>query len=264
MYYAPEAKTESGSFDEDDDSVQDSDRDDETVMTESHIIGDSMFDVDSDAEEEEEEECIDGMDSDYKRALTFQSGEASSKRRIRLGPPQDCDVLGRKVPPQLHLKRVENMLYRLSGGISLELVHASPRAVTASKKSADSFDNTLSTSSTGMTALSPGLQAKMNKKARKLAYDDFDKLLGLESRNANPVYRIMSSFMGPLMRMIRVGVYAVRLSFNVATWRDPYLSFWILVMLSFVCLILIVFPWRAFFTLTSVVCLGPQVCLRMR
>jgi len=263
VYYIPEAKPESGSGadddDDDDDSMQDSDRDDETVMTESQMIGDSMFDLD-DAEEEEEDGITDGMDSDYKRALAFQSGEDSTRRRIRVGPPQDCDVLGRKVPPQLTLKRVENMLNKFSGNVSLELVHAPPRALSASRS--DSLDNAASSSTTGMAAPSAALQAKIDKKARKLAYDDFDKLLGLQSRNANPIHRIMSSFMGPIMRMIRVGVFLVRLSFNVTTWRDPYLSFWVLVMLCLLCLILIVFPWRSFFTLMSVVCLGPQVSLQ--
>jgi hypothetical protein len=252
VYYA---STESvgvdsgGSGDEDEDS-DDSDRDEETVMTESQMIGDNMFDLDSDAEEEEDA-SMDGIDFNYRRAMAMQSGAANAHRRIRLGPPQDTDVSGRRVPPQVQLKKVEHMLYKASRGVSVELVHAPPRTelVFPSQDSATS----------GITPPSPAVQASVSKRARKIQYDDFDKLLGLQTRSANPVHRIMSSFMGPLMRMIRVGVYLVRISFNATTWRDPYLSFWILVLLSVLCLILIVFPWRSFFFLTSVVCLGPQV-----
>lgn len=230
----------------------DSERDDETVMTESQMVGDTMFDLESEGEEEEEMN-MEGVDFNYKRAMTHQSsGVITSKRRLRLGPPQDTDVSGRKVPPQLQLKKVETLLYKLSRGISVELVHAPPLAEQTVTAPVD-------VAATGMIPPSAEVQANVMKKARKLTYDDFDKLLGLQSRTGNPIHRIMSSFMGPLMRMIRVGVYLIRISFNVTTWRDPYLSFWVLVMLSSLCLLLIVFPWRLFFLASSVVCLGPQV-----
>lgn len=221
------------------------------------MISDNMFDLDSDADEDEG--SMEGMDSDYKRAMMLQKENSDSKRRVRLGPPQDSDVIGRKVPPQLQLKKVENMLNKVSRGIAVELVHAPPTLAAPKNETLSSLQGS---SSTGMTAPSAELQAKMNKKARKLAYDDFDKLLGLQSKGGNPIQRIMSSFMGPLMRMIRVGICLVRLSFNVTTWRDPYLSFWVLVGLSLICLILIVFPWRSFFGLLSIICLGPQVSLQ--
>jgi hypothetical protein len=253
VYYTPAAPTaESGSVGEDESDL-DSDRDDETVMTESQMIGDTMFDLESEGEEEEMN--MEGVDFNYKRAMTLQSNEVNAKRRIRLGPPQDTEVSGRKVPPQLQLKRVETMLYKVSRSVSVELVHAPPRAVRPGAVSTDGQ----SVASSGMTAPSAEVQASVMKKAKKIPYDDFDKLLGLQSRNANPVHRIMSSFMGPLMRMIRVGVYLMRISFNVTTWRDPYLSFWVLVMLTSLCLLLIIFPWRFFFLISSVICLGPQV-----
>ena len=232
--------------------MEDSERDDETVMTESQMLSDNMFDLESDADEDEG--CIEGMDSDYKRAMILQKGNAVEKRRIRLGPPQDSDVVGRKVPPQLQLKKVENMLNKVSSGVAVELVHAPPVA-----RASKSDTVSVSMVDSGMTAPSADLNMKMSKKARKIAFDDFDKLLGLQSKSGNPIHRIMSSFMGPLMRMIRIGVFVIRLSFNIGTWRDPYLSFWVLVGLSVICLILIVFPWRSFFGLLSLICLGPQV-----
>jgi hypothetical protein len=243
---------ESGSVDEDDDSDMDSDHDDETVMTESQMIGDNMFDIESDNEDEEEEHT----DFNYRPAMDSQSEGPIAKRRLRLGPPQDSDVSGKKVPPQVTLKHVEIKLNKLSLHVASELVHAPPRLqqVDVSIPENDAY------ASTGMTAPSVEIQNRARKKAKKIHYDDFDKLLGLQSRSANPVHRIMSSFMGPLMRMIRVPVYLMRISFNVTTWRDPFLSFWVLVMLITMCFILIIFPWRSFFFLASALCLGPQVC----
>jgi hypothetical protein len=257
VYYHTEEPTHNtGAGNEDgDDSDSESDRDDETVMTESQMMGDSLFDLDSDEDAENGEE--EGVDFNYKRAMAYQTADSvtSKQRRLRLGPPQDTEVRGRKVPPQLQLKKVETLLYKWSMGVSVEMVHAPPRLEHRGTVSLDGLD----TASTGMTAPSPEVMASVMKRSKKVATDDFDRLLGLESGSANPIHRIMSSFMGPLMRMIRVVVYLLRVAFNVSTWRDPYLSFWVLVLLCFVCVLLIVFPWRMFFLVTSSVCLGPQV-----
>jgi C2 domain len=252
VYYSAEAPvaTDNGSIEEDC-SEADSEHDDETVMTESHMIGDSLYDLDSDHEDDETN--ILGADFHYKRAVNQEVSVGAYNRRNRIGPPQDTDTTsGNKIPPQMQLKKVEALLHKFSKSISVEMVHAPPRLETST-----SFGDNLA--APGMTAPSRELQEKMTKKIKKHLYDDFDKLLGLSSGSSNPVYRIMSSFLGPLMRMIRIAVYLMRISFNVSTWRDPYLSFWVLVMLISLCLLLIVFPWRMFFLVSSVVCLGPQV-----
>jgi hypothetical protein len=254
VYYTTEEPAQNAGQGSDDegDSDSNSDHDDETVMTESHMIGDSLFDLDSDEDGENEEE--EGVDFNYKRAMAYQTTNAvtSTQRRLRLGPPQDTEVKGKKVPPQLQLKKVENLLYKFSLGVSVELVHAPPQR---GEVNLDALDPAL----TGMTAPSPEVLANVKKRSKKGSTDEFDKLLGLESGSANPIHRIMSSFMGPLMRMIRVPVYLLRVAFNVSTWRDPYLSFWVLVLLCFVCFLLVIFPWRIFFFVVSLVCLGPQV-----
>ena len=248
VYYTTELPTSTENADEGD-SDADSDRDDETVMTESQMLGDSLYDLDSD---NDDEDYLEGTDHNYKLAMSTQSKGGAYDRRLRIGPPQDTDLSGgNKIPPQVQLKKVEALLHKFSRSVSVEMVHAPP-----SFEKKDTFDNIMST---GMTAPSRELQDKMIKKAKKVVFDEFDKLLGLQARNANPVHRIMSSFMGPLMRMIRVGIFLIRISFNVSTWRDPYLSFWVLMLLSSICFVLIFFPWRAFFLVASVVCLGPQV-----
>jgi hypothetical protein len=253
VYYAaaPATENEAGASDEEEDSEEDSDRDDETVMTETQLIGDSMFDLESDPDEDDDEP-MEGLDFNYKRAMMKQTERARAvMRRIRLGPPQDIDVQGKKIPPQVILKRVENTLHKVSLRISQELIHERPQA---HRVGATSFTDNQSSSAATKEQIPP-----MSKRAKKLQLDDFDKLLGLQSRTNNPINRIASSFLGPLMRMIRVGVYLIRIAFNVSTWRDPFLSFWIFVFLSTLCVILVFFPWRSFFLLASLVCLGPQV-----
>lgn len=216
-------------------------------MTESHMVGDSMFDLDSEAEDDEELN-VEAADFNYKRAMSHQDNQALAQKRIRLGPPQDADVSGSsKVPPQLQLKKVEHLVYKSSMNISVERV-----AVPARK------DNTCDLTNGNYNSID-SLPPNFQKKVKKAPLDDFDKLLGLQSKSANPVLRIMSSFMGPLMRILRVPVYIVRVGFNVTTWRDPYLTFWIFAALVVLCFVLIVIPWRSFFLVSTSLCFGPQV-----
>lgn len=246
MYYTTAATEEHGSGDEDDSEASDSDHDDETIMTESHMVGDSMFDLDSEGDDDEEM-GVDAADFNYKRAMSQQNNHAIAQKRIRLGPPQDADVTGsKKVPPQLQLKKVEQLVHKTSKNIAVERVAVPPPNQYATGDPCCSVGN---------VDLPPNLE----KKARKPALDDFDKLLGLHSKSANPFLRIMASFMGPLMRILQVPVYAVRVAFNVTTWRDPYLTFWVFVSLVFACMVLVVFPWRSFFFLFTSLCFGPQV-----
>ena len=76
---------------------------------------------------------------------------------------------------------------------------------------------------TGFSA-APSNAAQEAMKKKKIPLDEFDKLLGLHTKNLNLVQQIASGFLGPLMRMIRILVYITRVSFNVATWQDPILS----------------------------------------
>jgi hypothetical protein len=232
------------SFDEDDSSDM-SDRaeqEDETVMTE----GDLAFD-DSDMDDEDETMNPTSTSADSLNV------SARDKRRICTGPPQNNDVMPlKRIPPQVHLARIEAKLHQLSLGLANELIHVPVKWVDETlplgvepNLLGDEPDNLQSSGS--------------KKKKKKLHWDDFDKLLRLRERHPNPVLRITSAFLGPLMRMLRIFLYAVRVSFNVTTWRDPFLSFWVLATLIFLFVILLVFPWRAFLFLAGWVSLGPQV-----
>lgn len=242
-----------GAGEEDDDDTENMDEgDDETIMGGT----DSMFGLDLDGDLDDEEQDQEGAPFAYRdQGGLIQSSD--STRRIKLGPPQDADVRGRKIPPQVQLQKVEKLIHKASCKVSVELVTV-PATVESSSASGPGHP-------TGSAALmtndsSRTLEEQISAlKKRKAVYDEFDKLLGLQTRTANPVLRIMSSFLGPLMRMIRVFIFVFRISFHISTWKDPFLSFWCLVFLAFVCLVLIVFPWRTFFLVAITATLGPQV-----
>lgn len=222
-------------------------------MTESQMMGDDGFDMDS-ASDEDDEANLEGADYNYKKvalAQKQQKGKTRLVQRVRLGPPQDSDVKGKKVPPQVTLKKMENLMYKFSKNVSVEFVHSGPQTENDGDLCLD----------TGMTPPSKELRTKMAQKAKKAQADEYDKILGLTVSYTNPIQRIMSSFMGPVMRMMRVAVFIMRIAYNLSAWRDPILSFWLLVILVTLFLILIVFPWRSFFFLTSIATMGPQVSI---
>lgn len=238
IYVSPVGDEDRSSSDDDseeDDSTQ-GDRDDEGMMDQ----GDDAYEnLDSDDEEEEEE-----LESNRDRAGFLGSGKASLSRRIRVGPPQNSDTSGRKVPPQVHLSKVEHMMHRLTKNISVEHVHFPPPHLQMQL---------------GKEVNAKGPASDVITAKEKQNFDDFDRLLGFRTKNPNPILRITSSFLGPLMRMIRIVIYATRIAFNLTAWRDPYLTFWIFAFFSVLTFILLIFPWRTFFFLSTLVLLGPQV-----
>lgn len=204
---------------------------------------DGYGDMDSDDEEGEGEG---GGGGGIEKAKLLGAGEASTTRRIRVGPPQNSDTSGRKVPPQVHLSRVEHLLHKASKNISVEHVHFAPPHIQIQL---------------GKDVNYKAPAADVISAKEKQNFDEFDRLLGFRVRNPNPILRITSSFLGPLMRIIRIVIYAVRISFNLTTWRDPFLTFWAFSFLCTLTFVLLIFPWRTFFFLTSGVLLGPQVCI---
>mmetsp|Transcript_120204 Transcript_120204/g.245696 ORF Transcript_120204/g.245696 Transcript_120204/m.245696 type:complete len:456 (-) Transcript_120204:2772-4139(-) len=218
--------------------------------------GDGMLD---DAEygyeniDESDEENVDAEEypSKNKRKGRFlEARKVSKSHQIHAGPEQNNDKSGiQKVPPQLHLTKVESMLHRASKNISVEHVHFPPPKLQ---------------SQLGKEINAKGPAGDVLTAKEKKHYDEFDKLLGYRLKNPNPIMRITSSFLGPLMRIIRIANYAFRISFNISTWRDPYVTFWVFMFLFGLAFILLIFPWRTFFFLSSLVLLGPQnIALRI-
>lgn len=249
VYYtaAPPVGGESTRGDEDDDSSEDSENDDESMDT-----ADTMFNLDYDVDELDdplvEQETIQNAYQQQGNLLE----PTVTKTRLKLGPPQDVDRRGDKVPPQLQLQKTERRMHNYSFKIAVEPVFAQ-----ANTGEESNIGNPRNAKGESREVLLNDQNAALKK--RKAVYDEFDKLLGLKSRSANPLSRIMSSFLGPLMRMCRIILYAFRISYHTFSWRDPFLSFWVLVALCFLCLVLIAFPWRQFFFLAVAALLGPQV-----
>ena len=230
-----EQDDESSDDDSEDDDSDQGDRDDEGMMDQGDDGYGNMEDSDEEAEDDDE---MGGKNR------IFESGKASTTRRIRVGPPQNSDTSGRKVPPQVHLSRVEHMLHRATKNISVEHVHFPPPHLQMQL---------------GKEVNVKGPASDVITQKEKQNFDEFDRLLGFRTKNPNPILRITSSFLGPLMRIIRIVIYATRIAFNLSSWRDPYLTFWAFSFFCTLAFILLIFPWRTFFFLSSLVLLGPQV-----
>jgi hypothetical protein len=248
IYVAPVEEQAVGGQDdseeESDDESQEGGNEGEGMMDEEDEEGyGKMDDSDEDSDDDDEDEAQRAARKKKKQGRLFEAGQASKTRRIRVGPPQNSDKSGRKLPPQAHLSRVEHMLHKATKNISVEHVHFPPPHVQ---------------SQLGKEVNAKGPAGDVLTAKEKQHYDEFDKLLGYRTKNPNPIVRITSSFLGPLMRMIRIVIYAVRISFNICSWRDPYLSFWIFAFLCALAFVLLIFPWRTFFFLASLVLLGPQ------
>jgi len=74
----------------------------------------------------------------------------------------------------------------------------------------------------------------------------------------NPLAALTATFLEPVMKAIEVYLVSVRASFNVFTWRDPFLSFWTFSFLFVAMVFLALFPWRVFLCLVGLIGFGPQ------
>lgn len=256
MYYGPtepEHEEPIGKPEDEDESDEDSDedRDDESCVSEGGM-GDMIYDIDMNDEFDELEMDIAPKDKSTDASNSFQPGDSSSKQRIRVGPPQNTDSKSsKKIPPQVHLMKVEKILHKITRSVALEIMHPPPdmgQAADAKESLSKKDKAAADTQDAQISSL----------KRKKLQLDEFDRMLGLQSESRNPITRITSTFLGPLMRMFRVFIYLFRIAFNVSTWRDPYMSFWVCLALVVWCILLVWFPWRTFFLLVTVATVGPQ------
>ena len=240
MYTEPTLqKQELEAEESDEESEEESQGDDDEGMLDGAEYGYENMD-----ESDEEDAGDESPTRNKRKARILEAGKASKHRRIRVGPQQNNDKSGnKKLPPQAHLSKVENMLHRASKNISVEHVYFPPPQLQTQL---------------GKEVNAKGPAGDVLTAKEKKHYDEFDKLLGYRLKNPNPIVRITSSFLGPLMRIIRIAIYTVRISFNVCTWRDPYLTFWVFSFLCLLMIVLFIFPWRTFFFFSSLVLLGPQ------
>ena len=87
-----------------------------------------------------------------------------------------------------------------------------------------------------------------------------DKLLGLgQFSNGNMIVGKISPYVEPIIGGANSFICLFRALFNIFTWRDPFLSFWITLIGSFLAAFLFVFPWRIVLFVAGLVLVGPQV-----
>lgn len=215
--------------------------------------------IDSDAESEiiGDEDNVCGVESDDsvdangdKKVNSRDSMAWSSTRSMQssviVGPAQNKDEKPRKkIPPQIHLARLEDNLNKLTQSLSMDRLLASSLAYRRQDEESQKFKSAYG-----------GIRPKKN---RRIPLDDFDRKLGYRARHPNPVTEITSSFLGPLMRIFRILCVVIRSLFNISVWTDPYLSFWVLCFLILLMIVLLVFPWQLFFCVVGIAAFGPQV-----
>lgn len=88
---------------------------------------------------------------------------------------------------------------------------------------------------------------------------DLERLLNVgHHSSSNPLLSRVGLYMEPMISAAHSGIGLLRALYNVLTWRDPILSFWITLALAGLAFMLAIFPWRLFFFVTGWLVLGPQ------
>lgn len=241
IYTTPQGAQDDGVEEESssDDESSEQEKDEEGMMDQ----GDDGYEELGDSDDEHDHDDEDAPASKIRVFHSGHTGKASTKRRIRVGPEQNSDKSGNKQAPQVALSKVEHMLHRASKNISVEHVHFPPPNLQANL---------------GKDYNAKGPAGDVMTAKEKQNFDEFDRMLGFRTKNPNPILRITSSFLGPLMRIIRIVNYGTRIAFNVTAWTDPFLTFWVFAFLCSLAFILFIFPWRTFFMVTTLILLGPQ------
>ena len=89
--------------------------------------------------------------------------------------------------------------------------------------------------------------------------DEFDRLLQLgKYAHTNMIVSKVAEFVQPMIEMAQIGIFVNRALFNVFTWRDPILSFWVVVIGTLLVIFSHCFPWRIVIGCLGVYLVGPQ------
>lgn len=98
------------------------------------------------------------------------------------------------------------------------------------------------------------------KKGDYNATKDLEKLLRVgQYSHSNPVLARIGLYIEPIVSASMSALCAFRALFNIFTWQDPFLSFWVSLGCAIVIVILFFFPWRLFMFFVGVISVGPQV-----
>ena len=93
--------------------------------------------------------------------------------------------------------------------------------------------------------------------------NEYDKILGIgKYSHPNVVIARLGLFIQPIVEIAIGWLSLFRALFNIFTWQDPILSFWISFLGPFLIVVLHLVPWRLVLGILGVVTLGPQNWLR--
>jgi hypothetical protein len=76
--------------------------------------------------------------------------------------------------------------------------------------------------------------------------------------SSNPVTARIGMYMEPLVDAMQCVLAMTRVVYNVLTWRDPMLSFWVTALFIVSSIVLFLFPWRLFLCVVGLGSFGPQ------
>jgi hypothetical protein len=103
-----------------------------------------------------------------------------------------------------------------------------------------------------MDELKPGVDVA----ARK---EEYNKLLGINKYSVgNPWIAKVGVIVQPIVEIALEWLCLFRALFNIFTWRDPILSFWLSIIGPFLVVALHIFPWRWLMGIVGLLVMGPQ------
>lgn len=106
-------------------------------------------------------------------------------------------------------------------------------------------------------------QPKIDSAAKKSSVaakkDEYNKLLGSDKySHGNPWISKLGLIVQPIVEIAVEWLCLFRALFNLFSWRDPILSFWVSIICPFVIIILHLFPWRWVMAIVGLALFGPQ------
>jgi hypothetical protein len=106
-------------------------------------------------------------------------------------------------------------------------------------------------------------EAERRKKALMSPYDqkkdELDKILAINKySNSNPWINRVAVVIQPIVEMAQAPLLLCRALFNLFTWQDPMLTFWVTFLCPGLALALYLVPYRILFGLLGLYYLGPQ------
>jgi hypothetical protein len=104
-----------------------------------------------------------------------------------------------------------------------------------------------------------GDSKKSEKRRKPDVNKELDRFLGLGKYSySNPFVSRVGLYVEPIIGSAYSFLCLFRAGFNVITWRDPMLTFWVSLFCGLLVIVLFVFPWRLFLFVVGVLLVGPQ------